>query len=177
MERVIAWLSTVGKSPSKTLDPSAQYDPTQGAEAFMSELFGPFYAWDTPKTNWTKDDYYNYWDLDRVEANTEYLSIIPDVFYPVPALEPPVKARSHLSLDFYDSMNRAERNIDKLRTSLHTPIGWEQVKTDWRSGQPFNYKDAARLEANLLRLHGLIAAIIDGFRYCGAVVCGDGGEL
>lgn len=130
-----------------------------------------------PKTNWTKDDYYNYWDLDRVEANTAYLATIPDVFYPPPALEPPVTNRTMLMLEFYDGLNRAERNIDKLRAALYTPLGWEQAKTDWRSGQPFKYKDAARLENNLLRLHVLIMAIIDAFRYCGEVICGDGGEL
>ena len=129
--------------------------------------------WVEPKTDWGPDDFYNFNDLNRVEANTEYIAELIAHFGTPPTLVT-VTDRDMKRIEFADSLNRIEGNIDALR-QRYTPPGWEPNKLNWAPNDPFDYNDANRLERNLALLYAYYQGNVNAFRYCGMYTCGDGG--
>lgn len=130
-------------------------------------------AWQTAKTNWKKSDYYNYGDLNRVENNTQEVANIMDTYSEAPNLNAVITNRGHTSIEFYDSFNRIENNIKRLKDSLYEPVGWMGTKTDWTSvGESFDHNHANRLETNLLLLYELVNNTKNYLPYCGAFYAG-----
>lgn len=129
--------------------------------------------WQEPKTNWVKNDYYNFEDLDRVENNTALLAEMITDYSGMHIVITIVLERDVKRFEFYDSMNRIEENIQTLADNFYEPIGWETVKTDWLSGKRFDYRDANRLEKNLLLLYNLLTKVLDSMNYCGTFACGE----
>lgn len=125
-----------------------------------------------PKT-FTSNDYYNYYDLNRVEINTLATKDLAEVLRGDINLEDIVFDRDMKSIPFADVLNRVEGNINILGNKLYKPKGWAQSKLDWRYDQPFSYDDANRLERNLLLLYNYAKGNIDSFRYCGMYTCGE----
>lgn len=125
----------------------------------------------TPKLDWTEDDYYNPDDLNRVENNTiEVAELVKQMLGIDATLEPQVTDRDYTSIEFADSLNRIERNIDKLNClNLES---WKPNKTTWQAGDPFDYKDALRLENNLAILHDILSKNVNAVHYCGSFNCG-----
>lgn len=124
-----------------------------------------------PKTDWTRGDYYNAEDLNRVEVNTQFIArYLQEIQYSVPELVS-VEDRTFESLDFISSINRIENNIETLRMSFLTPPGYQPRKI-WALGMGFDYRDANRLERNLELLYkwGLIAK--ENQIFCGTFACG-----
>jgi hypothetical protein len=124
--------------------------------------------WITPKTNWTKDDYYNATDLNRVENNTKVIADMLGI-----AISTIITDRNYTSLEFYDSLNRIEANIEALHT---LSMAWTTMKTSWKNDneQKFNYEDANRLEINLLNLYTILYNNLKARKYCGQTICGGG---
>lgn len=122
--------------------------------------------WITPKVDWTKDDYYNAQDLNRVENNTKVVADMLGI-----SISSLVLNRNYSSLEFADSLNRIEGNIEALHV---INIQWTTMKTNWKESQPIDYKDANRLEINLLNLYTILAKNIKVRKYCGGTICGGG---
>lgn len=130
--------------------------------------------WQEPRTDWMPHDCLNAADLNRVESNTAYLASIPEVFLQPLELEAVSISRGATQFEFAPSLNRLERNIDRLRAALYAPVSWQAMRTDWASlKQAVNYQDVIRWEANLLRLHQLVQAILSEMTYCGTFACGE----
>ncbi|EJW14278.1 hypothetical protein M5X00_31800 [Paenibacillus alvei] len=127
--------------------------------------------WIEPKTEWAPNDFYNFEDLNRVESNTKEIALLIGYFGGTPQLDV-VTNRDMKRIEFADSLNRIESNVFKLQ-QRYKPAGWISNKLDWKSNDPFDYKDAARLENNLALLHFYYQGNIDNFRYCGAYICGE----
>lgn len=129
------------------------------------------------KTDWGPDDYYGPDDLNRVEANTQYIAeYLADAGYPV-TLEDPIRVnRDVTDYEFADSLSRVERNIHALAQAFLAPPGHQPPKT-WTPGMRHSYQDANRLEQNLQLLYDWLMSAIEGFRYCGTFACGEGGEI
>ena len=128
--------------------------------------------WINPKLNWTKDDYYNFQDLNRVENNTgviRELQAIMDSDIPLVT----VINRDMKSIDFYDSWNRVENNINLLG-QRYIPVGWIVPKTDWVENTKFDYNDARRMELDLNLLYMHYQGNVDRLRYSGIHSCGEG---
>lgn len=128
------------------------------------------------KTDWTAVDYYNADDLNRVEANTQFVAeFLESIDYVIP-LEPVETGRTKASIEFADSLNRVEGNIELIRENFLTPPGYAAAK-EWKALMAFGYVDANRLERNLELLHkwGLIAK--DNLRYCGTFYSGEEGVI
>lgn len=121
---------------------------------------------------WTSKDYYNYWELNRIEMLTEklrdYISVLANV-----ELEPVVTNRNMKSIEFKDSLNRIERNIEKLGIALKYPKGFIEPKTYWWYNMPFSYEDANRLETNLRAIYEYAKANRNAIPYCGMYICGE----
>lgn len=127
--------------------------------------------WMPPKIDWSKDDYYNFEDLNRVENNTEVVEELVKLFETIPKLEI-IKDRDILSIEFADSLNRIENNIDILGKRRELP-GWIPNKLDWEYNQKFSYVDANRLERNLKILYEYYKKNSSMFKYCGMSTCGE----
>jgi hypothetical protein len=125
----------------------------------------------TPKRNWTADDYYNDDDLNRVEANTQYIAeYLKDMDYLMPKLT--IKTdRDMRSIDFISSINRVENNLDEVKNNFITPIGWQNKKI-WSLGKGFDFTDANRLENNLYLLYSLAKIAKENIIYSGTFNCG-----
>nr|WP_272595581.1 hypothetical protein [Paenibacillus apiarius] len=116
-------------------------------------------------------DFYNFDDLNRVENNTIEIAALIALFGFPPALQTET-GRTMQRIEFADSLNRIESNIDRLR-QRYKPAGWLPNKVDWKANDPFDHKDATRLEKNLALLHFYYRGNVDNFRYCGAYTCGE----
>jgi len=138
--------------------------------------WGVSVAWITPKIDWDSTDRYNFADLNRVENNTEYVYDLLVLRGYISELLVFIKSgRSITYLEFYDSMNRIESNIEKLGDSFFLPDGWEPMNTNWVSGEtPFDYQVANRLENNLYLLEDLLRRIPQLSTICGdpLSICG-----
>lgn len=129
-------------------------------------------AWVPPKIDWSSKEYYNFEDLNRVEINTEYIAALLNMLGYNITLDI-IKNRNITSIEFANSINRVESNINTLKKQFYKPLGWMEPEIDWEYNDTFNYEDANRLENNLLHLFNLIKGNIDNFRYCGAYMCGE----
>lgn len=123
------------------------------------------------KIDWGPDDYYNAEDFNRVENNTlEVVKLINELLGSDIKLEPVVTNRNYSSIEFPDSLNRIERNIEK-DSSLNLN-GIVPMKTTWKVGDSFSYRDANRLENNLYIIYSLLIKNIGNVPYCGTFNCG-----
>lgn len=127
--------------------------------------------WIAPKLDWTRNDYYNFEDLNRVENNAEVVAGLVGYFIALPPLEF-VTDREMMRIEFADSLNRIESNQDILRQRF-TPIGWLPNKTDWEAKAPFSFSDAVRLEHNLFLLYKHYKGNTEIVPICGAFICGE----
>lgn len=128
--------------------------------------------WEPPKLDWTPDDYYHFDDLNRVENNTQVVAEIVSYFDQVPAMQI-LTTRDMKAIEFADSLNRIEANIDLLK-SHYKPSDWIDNKLNWRPKDSFSFLDANRLENNLASLYAYYKGNIGIFKYCGSVACGEG---
>lgn len=125
-----------------------------------------------PKTDWTSDDYYNAEDLNRVEANTQYVAeYLESIGYKAPIKDTRID-RSIESVDFISSINRVESNIEAMKDVFIKPPGYLDGKT-WVTGKGFNYQDANRYERNLELLHHWGENTEKEYKYCGEIYCGE----
>lgn len=125
----------------------------------------------SPKTDWTREDYYDADDLNRVEANTQFIArYLREIQYNVPALTS-IEDRTPESIDFISSINRVEGNIESIRTSFLTPPGYQERKI-WALGMGFDYRDANRLENNLSLLYEWAIKAKENQVFCGTFACG-----
>lgn len=123
-------------------------------------------------------DYYNYYDLNRVETNVDTIADLIETFAVRPTLEAIITNRTKTSIEYYDSLNRIERNILALKNATYQPTGWITPKTNWVSVvDAFGYTDANRLESNLANLYQTISNIADAHLKCGTFNCGQGNTL
>lgn len=127
--------------------------------------------WIVPKIDWESKDFYNYEDLNRVENNIQVISYLINTYITDVNLK--LEIHNIKSFPFPDILNRIENNINILKVMFHTPLIWEENKTNWRYGDGFSYKDAHRLENNLLHLYLLLKNTIDTFAFCGPLNCGE----
>ncbi len=128
------------------------------------------------KTDWKADDYYNADDLNRVEANTDFIAgLLRALDYVVP-LEPVETGRNMASIEFASSLSRIERNIEAIRTAFLTPPGYTDGKV-WVPLMAFSYRDANRLERNLQALYKWALIARENLRYSGTFACGEEGAI
>ena len=125
-----------------------------------------------PRTNWTSEDYYNAEDLNRVEANTQFVAEYLNSIDYMLTLEEIKTGRDIFSIDFISSINRVEGNLDSIRANIITPPGYGPMRV-WTNRIGFDYRDANRYEGNLELLYKWAHLIFDSYKYCGEFVCGE----
>lgn len=131
-------------------------------------------AWETPKTDWTKQDYYNYGDLNRVESNITELKTLLETYFSSPSTGTIKTDWDNSDICRYDALNRIESNVDAIRDIVGTPgSNWSEPVTDWASLDIFKHTDAIRIELNMLSLYTMIDLIVQAFKKCGTFYCGE----
>lgn len=171
------WESISGSDSATQLDGTTQFESTEGGQVFWENWLGPSLLWVTPKVDWQSQDYYNFEDLDRVEINTIFIASALSNFNGIPIALSTVTNRDMISFEYSSSMNRVEGNIQTLANNFFEPVGWENPKTNWISGNRFYWRDARRLEQNLLLLYTLLLKAIESLRYCGTFYAGEEGDI
>lgn len=128
------------------------------------------------KTDWGPDDDYGPEDLNRVEANTQYIAeYLEDAGYPA-ILESVKVDRDVTGYEFGDSLSRVERNVDALTKGFMAPPGYQTPKA-WSAGMRHSYVDANRLEQNLQLIHEWALGVVASFKRCGTFACGEDGGI
>lgn len=129
-----------------------------------------------PLKTWTAQDFYSPDELNRIEANTDFIaSYLGEAGYPI-ALEAVKVDRDVTGYEFADSLSRVERNIDALAQGFIEPPGYEQPKA-WQAGMRHSHVDANRLERNLKALYQWAEAVVASFKYCGTFYAGEDGGI
>jgi hypothetical protein len=121
------------------------------------------------KTDWKPTDYYNFDDLNRVEEITVIIQERVALFrgYTI-SLEPTTTDRTTKSIEFAESLNRIERNIEALQRSFSVlSEKFEPLKLDWVYNDSFDFNDANRYEKNLYVIYNHIQGNIYNIHYCG----------
>lgn len=134
-------------------------------------------VFDTAKTDWTSEDYYNYDDLNRVESMTSTLSDKYKTFHAVDLLLAINISRSASSIEFADGLNRIERNILSIASALNKEADLITPKTSWFYNNPFSFEDANRLEKNLVLLNNYVSRNLEYRQYAGMYTVTDQGVI
>ena len=100
------WSTTVPKSTDGKYEVSiTAYDDAGNSTLYNTTIY-KLDSMMEPKTDWTKDDYYNAEDLNRIEINTQFLAeYLVKIQYPSISLETVKTDRDMTSIDFISSIN------------------------------------------------------------------------
>lgn len=170
------WTAQADKSPSGRYEIVITAQNDLGTTTTMSTVQ---YLMSDPypfKTDWKSTDFYNYEDMDRVEANTRFVRdfLANTLKYEIKDFGT-APLRTYESMDYLAGIQTVEDNIETLRQTIgSTPPGYQGYKT-WAVRQPFSYKDASRLEDNLQKLYEFAKIIQKSFIYSGTRNTGEGG--
>lgn len=163
-----------GVPPDTEIPADKEYLLSDGAEVFLNDFFGDSYRWYTPKTDWKWDgenDRINAEDFNAVETNiTSTRALLEYIQYSIPAITV-VDDRTQTYVDYLDSINRLEGNLETLRTNFLTPPGYPGTKA-WSRGIGFNHEDMNRLELDIKLLFEMLFKVYKGFVYCGTIHAG-----
>lgn len=127
--------------------------------------------WLEPKTDWKITDYFNYYDLNRIENNTaEVVVLLTSLEFGAPSITT-ITDRDNTAIDYLSSINRVENNIKAIIDDLLYQS--TLITKTWALGGVFDYRDANRLENNLKLLYEYVQLAGEGRVYCGLFSCGE----
>lgn len=125
------------------------------------------------KTDYNFEDYYNFEDLNRVEENVNFLDLQFEEIGYTSNIDSTIVNRSPSYINHFDSLNRIENNILKIKNATFEPLTWTTPVTDWVSvTKPFGFTDATRLEQNCSSLYEMLVKIKNSLWYLGTFYCG-----
>lgn len=125
------------------------------------------------KIDWKSEDYYNAEDLNRVEANAQFVKEYLESIDCQVDLGEVNTGRFMEDIDFISSINRVEDNLESIRKAMNiVPPGYGPKKT-WTNKMVFNFEDANRYEKNLELLYKWAQQIFQSYKYCGEFICGE----
>lgn len=130
-------------------------------------------AWIPPKIDWSKDDYFNIEDLNKVENNILEIKALAEILRGKFDIEEAATNHNMKTIPFDDLLNKVERNISTLGEKLYKPKSWNMLESNWIYDMSCSYEDINKWGKNLLLLYNYAKGNIDNFRYCGAYTCGE----
>jgi hypothetical protein len=133
-------------------------------------------AWQTPKTNWTSNDYINVSDFNRIEGNTQAISDLLTTFSTTPTLGTVKTTWANTDFLYAEELNRIESNVLALKNGFYQPVGWITPVTSWVTGPIGDgYVMANRIETDLLLLYNLATDTKNYLMNCGSpnTICGN----
>lgn len=119
--------------------------------------------WIQPKTDWTKDDYFNASDFNRIKNNLVSLRDIANKMYKDFDIASLGNDKTYRDYFYADEINTIEDNFEKInRLTINMGYGEKPVYRD--NGYIMTFEELNRLEGAMLDLYGKLENQSDGLR-------------
>ena len=119
--------------------------------------------WIQPKTNWTKDDYFNATDFNRIKNNLVSLRNIANKMYNDFDIVSLGNDKTYRDYFYADEINTIEDNFEKInRLTINAGYGEKPIYRD--NGYVMTFEELNRLERAMLDLYGKLANQAEGMR-------------
>jgi hypothetical protein len=133
---------------------------------------------DSLKLDWLPSDYYNYYDLNRVEQAINVVKNRVATYKGIlVSITSPVTNRTRSSYIFASDLNRIETNIQRLILTFAEGYNFPDMKTDWKYNDPFSFADARRYEQILYDMYYTMEDNISNIPYAGELYAGQLGVV
>ena len=131
-------------------------------------------AWQTPKTNWAKTDYFNIEDYNRIIGNIQYLhevsaEVNPD--FDITELDEKVSYADYI---YADEFNAIESNLTTISKGTY-PYSVAEMKTYYPNQPTPDYAELNRIESLMLERYEYLMGQVQGRRVLSFVL--GGGEF
>lgn len=119
--------------------------------------------WIQPKTDWTKDDYFNASDFNRIKNNLVSLHDIANKMYKDFDITSLGNDKTYRDYFYADEINTIEDNFEKINElTINAGYGEKPVYRD--NGYIMTFEELNRLEGAMLDLYGKLENQSDGLR-------------
>ncbi|MFT4146432.1 MAG: hypothetical protein QM644_18470 [Mobilitalea sp.] len=106
----------------------------------------------TPKTNWTKDDYINIDDYNRIKNNLAHLKTLSLELYMSYSTDDMGSDATYSGLPYADMINKLELNLERIATNTYKPnIGATRTFSDY--GTFITFTELNRIETAILNIY------------------------
>ena len=119
-------------------------------------------SWQTPKTDWKSEDFFNVQDYNRIKNNLYVIQSIAQEVISHFYFEDMGPDKRYTDYGFYaDEINCFERNIENIRTGVF-PFAVGSLKTYYEN-QPFiNWEELNRIEKACELIYSNIQSLANG---------------
>ena len=119
--------------------------------------------WIEPKTDWSKDDYFNASDYNRIKNNLVSLRDIANKMYKDFDITSLGNDKTYKDYFYADEINQIESNFEKInKLTINASYGEKPTYTD--NGYIMTFEELNRLERAMLDLYGKLANQAEGMR-------------
>lgn len=129
-------------------------------------------AWQTPKINWKKEDYFNIRDYSRIKENLEYLKSLAVQVYKEFGIAEMAADKTYGDYIYADEFNLLEQNLEKIRNGTY-PFEIGKQKTYYPNQPTPDYKEFNRIESACLLIYENLNGQIAGKRRLAFTLGGD----
>ena len=141
-------------APLQTSSVTVSAQALHGNIVEMEQIIEITPEWQVPKTNWTADDYFNYWDYNRITNNIFFLNrFMRFLFLPFDIIDMGEdKDDGYKSMIYAREFNAIEENLQTINQKTYAlEIG---EKKTWQANRPTpTYEDFNRIESSCLKLY------------------------
>lgn len=116
-------------------------------------------AWQTPKTNWVPEDYFNIQDWNRIIGNIAHIKEICDRLYDFFTINS-IEEKTYSSMMYAKEINALEENIYKINLNTF-PISANEQKSWAANMRAPSYEDFNRWERMILKLKQSLEGQLD----------------
>lgn len=120
--------------------------------------------WQTPKTNWTRSDYFNVADWDRIRGNLEYLRDFAVMFFDTFSLAA-TDTKTVTDWLYASDLNTLEQNLETININVgYLDIG--VTKTFTPGGNSIDYIELNRIEKACVAIYQRLSGFTDTYYFC-----------
>lgn len=139
-------------SPLQTSNVTIRAIDMHGNATERNETLGIKPKWQMPKTDWTTEDYFNYWDYNRIIGNIFFLNRFMRFLFLPFSITDMGDDKSYESMIYSREFNAIEDNLQTVNQKTYKfEIG---EKKKWQANKPIpTYEDFNRIESACLKLY------------------------
>ena len=166
------WEAITPRAPDDKYDLYIEAYSAVGLEATLN--ITRYYGFRPPKTNWTKNDFYNPEDYNRQAGNIEHVAnvTLPTLAYSVGTVTIPPTEHAANPKQLPARLNALEDGLTAIEESgVPLPPEWQPGKT-WEGGDKPDYTDANRWEGNVKAVYEMAQKIYVRWRPAGTFAAG-----
>ena len=131
-------------------------------------------AWQMPKTNWAKTDYFNIEDYNRIIGNIQYLHEVSAEVNPDFDITELGEKASYADYIYADEFNAIESNLTTISKGTY-PYSVAEMKTYYPNQPTPDYAELNRIESLMLERYEYLMGQVQGRRVLSFVL--GGGEF